>query len=184
MGLRNTQDEYGAVAKGFHWAVALLVIGVICAGLYMVNLDLSPAKLQIYALHKSVGITILVLVALRLVWRFSNAHPAALPTHRPWEKILARIVHALLYLSLFLMPLSGWVMSSAKGFSVSVFDLFTLPDLVRPDEALAKQAVLVHKTVAYTLIVMIGLHLAGALKHHVIDRDKTLRRMLPFGRAR
>lgn len=179
MTWRNTNEQYGGVAKSFHWVIALLVIGMLCVGLYMTGLDLSPQKLQIYGLHKSVGITILVLVSMRLLWRLMNAHPIALPNHQKWEKVLAKVIHGLLYVALFLMPLSGWIMSSAKGFSVSVFGLFTLPDLVRPSEELAKNAVQVHEIIAYTMIVMIGLHFAGAMKHHVIDRDSTLRRMLP-----
>lgn len=179
MTWRNTNEQYGGVAKSFHWVIALLVVGMLCVGLYMTGLDLGPQKLQIYGLHKSFGIAILVLVSMRLLWRLMNAHPLPLPNHQKWEKILARVIHGLLYVALFLMPLSGWIMSSAKGFSVSVFGLFTLPDLVRPNEGLAEVAVEVHEIVAYTMIVMIGLHFAGAMKHHVIDRDSTLRRMLP-----
>lgn len=180
MTLRNTLQAYGSVAKGFHWIVALGVIGLLGMGLYMTRLDPSPAMFQIYALHKSIGITILALAVLRVLWRFSNPHPQSLPNHLPWEKALSRVIHFLLYVSLFVMPLSGWIMSSAKGFSVSVFGWFTLPDFVKPNDALAGLAADIHEIAAYTLIVMVGLHFAGALKHHVIDRDSTLRRMLPF----
>lgn len=182
---RNTGEEYGAVAKSFHWLIALLVIIMLGVGLYMSGLDPSPKMFQIYALHKSLGITILFLVILRLLWRLTNGVPIPLPNHKAWEKILAKIIHSLLYLSLLAMPLSGWIMSSAKGFSVSVFNWFTLPDLVKPDDHLAELAVEFHELVAYSLIGMILLHIAGALKHHLIDRDDTLRRMLPaLGRKR
>ena len=183
MSFRNTERAYGSIAKGFHWIVAILVLGLLALGLYMVRLDPGPALFQLYALHKSIGIVVLALAVLRVAWRLSNIHPISLPNHRAWEKLIARISHALLYLALFVMPLSGWVMSSAKGFSVGVFGLFTLPDLVRPSEALAQQAVIIHEIAAYTLIGVIGLHVAGALKHHVLDRDNTLKRMLPFGRT-
>ncbi len=178
MNWRNTAETYGLAARLLHGVVALVVIGLIGVGLYMSRLDPSPAAFKIYALHKAVGITVLALVALRLVWRFSNIHPLALPTHKKWEKLLASLIHWFFYTALILMPLSGWIMSSAKGFSVSVFGLFTLPDLVKPSEDLARFAADFHEILAYILIGAIGLHLAGALKHHIIDRDDTLRRMI------
>ncbi len=176
---RNTAEQYGIVAKGLHWLVAVLVIAMIGVGLYMSGQDPSPSLFQLYAWHKSVGITILLLAVLRLVWKLSGRRPSPLPGHRAWEKHLALAIHGLLYAALFLMPISGWIMSSAKDFSVSFFGLFTLPDLVSPDEDLAELAEEVHEVAAYALIAMIVLHFAGAMKHHLIDRDATLRRMLP-----
>src|SRR5688500_4587742 len=115
---RNTARRFGAVHQFLHWIIAVLVIGMICVGLYMTGLDPSPRMFNIYALHKSVGITVLALVVLRLIWRLSNIRPSPLPNHLPWEKFLAAMAHALLYAALLVMPLSGWVMSSAEGFSV------------------------------------------------------------------
>jgi len=183
MPLQNTQDQYGAVAKCFHWVIALLIVGMLCVGLYMTNVQLSmPDKMQIFGLHKSVGITVLVLASLRLLWKLINTHPIPLPSHQQWEKSLAALVHGLLYVMMFLMPLTGWIGSSAKGFSVSVFHLFTMPDLVKPDKGTADLMWTIHEYAAYGLILIIGLHFAGAMKHVVIDRDGTLRRMLPFTR--
>lgn len=177
---RNTTENYGLVAKGFHWLIALLVIGLLALGLYMSAQEPpTPQVFKLYALHKSLGITVLALAVLRVLWRLYNAHPLPLPNHKAWEKVLAKAVHAFLYLSLFLMPLSGWVMSSAKGYSVSVFNLFTLPDFVPRSDSLAEAAEEVHEIAAYTLIAIVVLHAAGAIKHHVIDKDSTLRRMLP-----
>lgn len=175
----NSGENYGTVAKSLHWLIAALVIGMIGLGLYMSGQDPSPPVFKMYALHKSVGVTILLLALLRLIWKFSGPRPSPLPNHKLWEKRLATVIHTLLYVSLFLMPLSGWIMSSAKDFSVSVFGLFTLPDLVAPNEGLAELAEEVHEIAAFTLIGMIVLHFAGAMKHHLIDRDATLRRMLP-----
>ncbi|MCM2343168.1 MAG: cytochrome b [Alphaproteobacteria bacterium] len=179
MNWRNTAERYGAVAIGFHWIVAVLVITLLAVGLVMTDMKPGPDMFKIYATHKSIGIMVLGLVVLRLLWKLTNPRPASLPTHRTWERLLAKAVHLFLYFAIIAMPLSGWIMSSAKGFPVSVFGWFTLPDLVAPDKDLSKAANEFHELIAYTLIVAIVLHFSGALKHHLIDKDGTLRRMLP-----
>lgn len=176
---RNSTEQYGAVARFFHWTVALLILGMLGVGLYMTNVELPMAqKFQIYGLHKSFGILVLALASCRFLWKLITAHPIPLPTHRKWEVALAKLVHALLYVAMFVMPLTGWIGSSAKGFSVSVFGN-PIPDLVARNDALAKIMWTVHEYAAYTLIVLIALHFAGAMKHHLIDRDPTLWRMVP-----
>lgn len=180
MIIRNTDDRYGLLTVLFHWLIAVLIIGLLGLGLYMTDLEFSPGKLVLYGWHKSFGIVVLALVILRLSWKILNAgKPRALPTHKPWEKILAKIAHLALYAAMFIMPLSGWIMSSAKGYPVSVFGWFTLPDLVSKNKALGDLAGNIHDTAAWILIGIIGLHIAGALKHHLVDRDGTLRRILP-----
>lgn len=179
---KNTAERFGAVAKGFHWLIAVAVIGLIAVGLYMEGLDPAPFKFSLYFWHKSIGITVLALAAVRLLWRFTNTHPATLATHQKWEKTLAKIIHPLLYVCLFAMPLSGWAMSSAKGFSVSVFGWFTLPNIVGENKELGGLLREAHEYIAWVLIACIILHFAGALKHHLVDKDSTLRRMLPFGK--
>lgn len=179
MRWRNTTEHYGAVAIGFHWIIAILVIALLAVGLVMTDMKPGPDMFKIYATHKSLGIVVLSLAVLRLLWKLINPHLAALPSHQMWEKVLAKLAHLFLYFALIAMPISGWIMSSAKGFPVSVFGWFTLPDLVAPDKDLAKAANEFHELIAYALIGVIGLHVAGALKHHLIDKDGTLRRMLP-----
>jgi len=176
---RNTTARYGTVAQGFHWVVALCVIGLLALGLYMTSLDPLPSTFKLYALHKSIGIVVLTLAVLRLIWKLTNPHPHSLPTHAKWEKFLATLVHIFLYFAIIGMPLSGWIMSSAKNFPVSVFNQFTLPNLVGPSEEIAKLAADFHELTAYALIAAIVLHFAGAMKHHLIDKDGTLRRMIP-----
>lgn len=180
MNWKNTDSAYGLAAKGFHWIVAVLVIGLLCLGLYMADLEPNPFKFNLYFWHKSFGIAVLALMLARLGWKLSNTRPEKLATHKPWEKTLASIAHALLYALAIAMPLSGWIMSSAKGFSVSVFGLFTLPDLVAENKAIGALMAEFHETAAWIVIALLALHIGGALKHHFIDRDSTLRRMLPL----
>ncbi len=183
MSLKSTPDRFGAVPKFFHWTVALLVIGLLCVGLIMTSLPISPTVFKLFFLHKSFGIVVLALMALRLTWRVYNPPPHSLPSHAPWEKALAKFSHWFLYAALFAMPLSGWMMSSAKNFHVSVFNWFTLPDLVGPSPALAEALAQFHSLLAWGIIGVLALHVAGALKHHIFDKDETLLRMLPFGRV-
>jgi cytochrome b561 len=180
MALKNTTETYGAVARWMHWATAFIVIGLLCVGLYMSGLDPSPAKLALYGLHKSFGTLVLAIVALRILWKGINPHPHPLPNHARWEVLLARFIHACLYLALVGMPLSGWIMTGAADFPHTFFNLFTVPDIVPgKNEALFKLMREAHELCANALIGAVALHFAGALKHHIVDRDDTLRRMLP-----
>ena len=177
---RNTKDNFGFAAKFFHWSVAILVLLLLNAGFYMADLVMSPFKLNIYMLHKSFGILVLVLVVGRVVWRFAGPRPDPLPSYKPWEGKLAKIVHLGLYACLFLMPLSGWLMSSAGGFPATFFGLFPLPSLIEKNKAVFAITREVHEIVAYAFLVLLALHFAGAFKHHFIDRDATLKRMTSY----
>jgi len=175
-------DRWGAVAKLFHWLTVVLVIALAVIGIIMADMPLGVRKLELYGLHKSIGITVLALTTLRLVWRLTHPPPLAPPGAA--EIVLAKAVHVLLYAVLFAMPMAGWIMSSAANFSVSVFGLFTLPNLVGPDKALEEAAKATHFWLACGLGGLFLLHLASALRHHLLLGDDTLRRMLPFGRLR
>jgi cytochrome b561 len=179
MAIRNTTRRWGWVAQFLHWLiVALIIVQVTLASLAD---DAPPLKrLGLLARHKSVGITILALAVLRLAWRWINPTPELPTTLKPYERRLARFTHAMLYVLLFAMPLSGWMMSSARGFPVSWFHLFQLPDLVPKNKALYEALVTTHGTLACVLGLVVALHVAGALKHHFMLRDDVLRRMLPF----
>jgi cytochrome b561 len=113
-----------------------------------------------------------------------NPVPDLAAETRPWERVLAKISHLLLYALIFALPLSGWLMSSAKNFPVSWFNLLLLPDLVAPNEALFEQLRSLHHTLFAVLVAVAAVHVAGALKHHFIDRNDVLRRMLPFSRVK
>lgn len=179
--LKNTADSYGCVSKSLHWIVGLLIIALFVVGLIMGELPNGPDKMNVYALHKSFGIVVLFLAFLRLSWRFSGGVPLPLPNHQAWEKQLAKVTHVALYALMFAIPMTGWVMSSSFGYSVSVFGLFTLPDLVPKNPEFAEQVAEAHEVLAFSVIGLAGLHAAGAFKHHFIDKDSTLKRMLPAG---
>lgn len=179
MRFRNTETRFGAMAMTLHWLVFALVVAMVALGWTMVPMPVSADKLRLYDLHKSIGVVALTLMALRLAWRFTSP-PPPLPHHmKPWQRALARASHAFLYVILFAMPLSGWIMSSAANFPVSVFGLFTLPNLVAPDKALLAAAKTFHRFTSYALFALLALHVLGAFKHHLIDKDDVLRRMLP-----
>jgi cytochrome b561 len=146
----------------------------------MTDMENTPDKFKVYGLHKSFGISVLTLVIIRLMWKAVNTAPLLPDTLRRFEKLLAHIGHAILYALLFAMPLSGWALSSASGFPVSVFGQFTLPDFVAPDNDAKHTYAEIHELLAYTLIVMIVLHVLAALLHHYYYKDNVLRRMLPF----
>lgn len=175
-------NTYTRTAIGLHWLVALGIIGTFAAGFYMVDLPLSPDKLKLYSWHKWAGVSIFVLAVIRLGWRITHPAPA-LPADTPaWQSLVAHITHWALYFLMLAIPVSGWLMSSAQGFPVVWFGIVPLPDLVGRDKALGELFLQMHVTMNYTLLVLVVLHAAAALKHHFIDRDDILRRMLPSGR--
>jgi cytochrome b561 len=178
--LKNTKERYGTVTKTLHWVTALCVLGLLGVGLYMDEIHDLSVKLRVYNLHKSFGICVLSLTVFRVVWHFYSRKPAYIATLKSWEKAGARLVHSFLYVALIGMPLTGWLMSSAAGRSVSVFGLFVLPDLVTVNKQLGDFFYEAHGYLAYALMAAIAGHAAAALKHHFIDKDLTLKRMLPF----
>jgi cytochrome b561 len=179
MPLRNTPERYGAIAQGLHWIIVLLLIAQVTVGKIAHEMPDGFGKLVLLARHKSVGITILGLAILRLAWRLFDRPPPPPPMPR-WQLFAARANHAVLYLLLFAMPLTGWMMSSASNYPVSWFGLAQLPDFVAPDRDLKHLMEDVHETLANTLIVLAALHVAAALKHQFFDRDGLLWRMLPW----
>lgn len=179
MQFKNTRTRYGLVAITLHWLVALTVIGLAILGLWMVDLSYySPYYRSAPFWHKSIGLTLFAVLLLRLLWRGFNPRPAHLPNHKRWELGLAGVVHVLLYLLLFVIVLSGYLISTETGQGISFFGWFEVPALITGLTAQADRAGLVHYWVAIAVLVMAGLHALGALKHHFIDRDDTLRRML------
>lgn len=176
MQFKNTENSFGMIAIALHWLMAVLIIGLLALGLYMTDLPISHEKLKLYGWHKEYGFLALALVIIRLCWRLINITPIlAIPL---WEKLIARAVHWAFYIILFGMPLTGWLITSAAGLPVSFFGLFVIPNIISPNE---EQRILfesIHEWLGYILIVLIVLHAGAALKHHFIDKDDILRRML------
>ena len=178
------RTDYSRAAIGLHWIAAALTIGNLAFGLYMVDLPLSPAKLRYYSWHKWAGVTIFLISGLRLLWRLTHPSPA-LPSSMPaWQRTAANASHHVLYLLFFAAPLSGWLFSSAAGFPTVYFGVLPLPDLLTKNNELAEILKLVHRGLNYTLAALVVVHVAAAIKHHVVDRDDVLVRMLPFLKPR
>ncbi len=176
--LTPDQQRYGLTAQLGHWLTVLLLCAAFPVGFYMVELALSPTKLKLFSYHKWIGVTVFALVLLRLLWRRWNPPPPP-PAMAPWAVRTAQITHRLLYLLLLVVPLSGWLMSSAKGFQTVYFGRLPIPDLLGKDPALGAALETVHWMLNKMLLGLVALHVAAALKHHFVDRDAVLRRMLP-----
>ncbi|WP_419799131.1 MAG: cytochrome b/b6 domain-containing protein [Terasakiella sp.] len=178
MSLRNSSTSYGWIAKFFHWSMVLGFLIMFPLGYYMTGLPLGPDMFEKIALHKSIGAIVLFLAVLRLAWRVINPTPE-LPVEMTWfERLGAHGVHIALYGVMFVMPLSGWAMSSAANFPLSVFGWFTLPALMEPSKEAVDFLKDFHEVMAVLILVLIALHVGAALKHHFINRDDVLKRML------
>lgn len=175
----SASTKYTLPQRGLHWITALTVIGLFAMGLWMSDLGYYDAwyhKAPFW--HKSVGLSLAALVLTRLALRFIQGHPPALPTHQRWERVLARLTHLALYVLLFGAFASGYLISTADNRPAPFFGLFEIPALFTAFEHQEDIAGEIHEICVWSLIILAGLHAAAALKHHLIDRDSTLRRML------
>jgi cytochrome b561 len=174
------KTRYDAVAQTFHWLIAALIVTQFALAWTAEDLPLGLHKLALFARHKSFGMTVLMLAVLRLAWRWSHRPPALPKGMTPIEVKLAHATHAAFYVLLFAMPLTGWLMSSAKNYSVSWFGLFTWPDLIGKNESAFDALRETHDILSWTLLAVTILHVLAALKHHFWNKDSVLLRMLPF----
>jgi cytochrome b561 len=173
---------YHPLSKALHWLTALAVIGMIGAGWWMVELPLGLLKLQVYAWHKWIGLTVLTLTVLRMVWRWRVPPPPLPDTIASWEKQFAPVIHGLLLAFLLLMPLTGWTMSSAAGVPVVWFGVIPMPDLVPRSQDLFELLRITHNALSKLLVVAILLHWAAVIRHDILRRDGIFRRMSPFSK--
>ncbi len=172
-------NRYTKTAISLHWLMAILLICLFAIGVYMHELPLSPWKLQVYSWHKWAGVTAFILVLARLAWRLTH-RPPPLPLNMPRSaELAAHAGHALLYLLMIAIPLTGWLMSSAKGVQTVYFGMIPLPDLLAKNKELGNLLQGVHAWLNYMLAAIVVIHIAAALKHHFIDKDNVLTRMLP-----
>jgi cytochrome b561 len=176
-------SRYTVTAMVLHWLLAAVVLGLFGMGLYMADLPFSPQRLQLYNWHKWAGMSFLILSVLRLLWRLAHRPPAlpdeisqAMPS---WQTRAYHATHHLLYGLFFAVPVAGWAYSSAAGFPIVLFGQLPLPDLLAVNKDLAEQIKPLHEWLAFALVGLAGLHIAAALKHHWLDRDGLLLRMLP-----
>lgn len=178
--------RYTWPAIALHWIVAVLVFGGFALGLYMSDLPVSPQKLRDYSWHKWSGITVLALALLRILWRLTHPPPPLPASIAQWQRRASALAHLALYALLFLIPLSGWMYSSATGYPVVYFGIkgLRLPDLVTKNKELAGVLKDIHIVLNWSLAALVSIHIAAALKHHWLDRDDSLRRILPLLRSR
>jgi cytochrome b561 len=180
MSISPPTQRYGMVAIVFHWLIAGLIVGTFILGLVMTNIaGISPTKLKYYSWHKWAGVTILALAAIRLLWRLFNPPPSYSHTLPAWQRRASHGLHGLLYALMFAVPLSGYFYSLAAGFPIVYFGLFELPSLIGPDPAIRDVLKGLHYWLNMMLAGLVGLHVAAALKHALIDRDGVMARMLP-----
>jgi len=177
--LRNASDSWGAPAKLFHWVMAALILAQIALGLMAANWRLSPTKIELFFWHKSTGMLILALVALRLLWRLANPTPLLPPGMAAWERAAARLSHLLLYALMIALPVTGWIVNSASNVPFRIFWLIPLPAIVAPDEPTADLVAWVHGGLAALLGLVLVAHIGAALRHHFVKRNTVLIRMLP-----
>ncbi len=184
MQLANTQTTYGLVAVVLHWLVAVVVVGLFALGLWMVELTYYDTWYRTApAIHKAIGVSLFLVVAVRLAWRARGPRPVPLATHTPLERHAAGVAHLLLYALLLTVMLSGYLISTADGRPIDVFGLFQVPALISGLPGQADIAGKVHLALAIALVSLAAIHALAALKHHFIDRDTTLLRMLGLATA-
>ena len=178
MRLGNDSLRWGVISIALHWLTVLLIITIVAIGLYMTEMPNSMQKLRTYALHKSLGLTVLGLSLARIGWRAFAGAPGPVGGTPPWQRRAAAASHTLLYLLLLALPLSGWAYNSAANFALQWFGLFNLPRLVAADAELKALFLTLHNGLFYALLALALVHAGAAIWHHRRG-DATLARMLP-----
>ncbi len=177
--IRNSKTQYGWMSIFLHWLTALCVFGLFGVGLWMVDFDYYDPLYQVVPdLHKSVGVLLVTLLVFRFLWRELSTKPEHMRNHKPWEIRIAGIVHYVLYLLIFMMLPTGYLITTAKGQGLEVFNWFSIPATITGIDNLEDLAADTHEWLAYFIVGIVCLHALGALKHHFIDKDETLKRMV------
>lgn len=179
----NSRTSWGWVARSLHWSMAALILGQLALGKYAHELPLSPGKLDALMWHKSVGMTLLLLAAIRVAWTSTHKRPQPASPATQWHRTAAGLSHILLYVLMVAIPLTGWLMNSAKNVPFSIFRVIPLPSLISPDEKMGNAFQWCHETLAGAFLLLIVLHVLAAFWHHFHRRDSVLLRMLGIGVA-
>jgi cytochrome b561 len=180
---QSSPTRYSAVAQALHWLIAALIVNQFVLGLWADSLPNGIHRLALLTRHKSFGMTVLMLAILRLLWRLKHAPPELPSNMTSLGRLLARSTHIAFYVLLFAMPITGWMMSSAKNYSVSWFGLFTWPNLIAKNETAFNVLRSTHHLLSDVLFAIAVLHILAALKHHFWNKDDVLLRMLPFTKS-
>ena len=180
MQISNTKKRFGLISKALHWSMAILLTALFAVGLYMTELDYyDPLYHSLPWWHKSIGLLTIMLLLLRMVWKLINTTPETLVTHKNWEVFLAKLIQRLFYFLILLIGISGYLISTAKGKGIEFFNFFEISAITPAlEEGRADLIGEIHEILAITLIVLAVLHATAALKHHFIDKDETLKRMI------
>jgi cytochrome b561 len=176
--------RYTNTAVALHWLIVLAIVAAATVGLYMAGLSFSPQKLRLYSWHKWIGVTIFLLAVARVLWRLTHPAPALPPAVRRWQRGAALATHVALYVLVLIIPLSGWLMSSALGVKTVYLGLIPLPDLLAKNKELGEMLKGVHVALNWGLAAVVLVHVGAALKHHFVERDDVLHRMLPLIKPR
>lgn len=171
--------KYTGPAIALHWIMALGLLGMLFLGIWMTSLPDSDAKFKLYDWHGWTGVTMLVLALCRLAWRLTHRPPELPGTLPDFARHAAETAHNVLYVLMLAQPIVGWLMNSANGYPTSWFGVLTLPTLIPKDEAFGHQLQVLHGALGYSLLALIGVHVAAALKHQLIDKTGLLSRLLP-----
>jgi cytochrome b561 len=180
--LTNSAERYGLISRLLHWVMAVMILTMIGVGIYMTGIDKGdPLRPQLFALHKATGVTLLALAVIRILWILTSRPPLLPRVLGRWEIILAKATTGLLYLLMLLTPIVGYLMSNAAGRSISYFGLFDLPMVIGKQQELQEVLGEIHEFLAFSILALVSLHVVGALKHRLIDKDPeadVLKRML------
>lgn len=179
----DTQNQLSTITRTLHWLVALTIISMLAVGFYMATFEVW----SLFPIHKAFGVLVLLIILPRILWRLKNGWPTPVREYPTWEHKLALVTHWILILGTLIMPISGFIFSGASGHGVDVFGVVLAPtnpdpanphDVIPFNETVADIGSEAHEIVGYLMVIAIVLHIAGALKHHIIDKDRTLLRML------